>query len=353
MAHLYVGTYTHGESEGVYLCEFNPKTGSVTGRTVAAEINNPTFLAISPDRQTLFSITGPGDESGSGMGYLSAYSIDSETGALTYINKQPSRGVGPCHLTVDTQGSYLLAANYASGTVAMLPIASDGSLREATGFVQHQGSGPNMDRQEGPHAHSITLDHNDNFAFAAALGPDKILAYTLDRDGGLLTPNNPPSISLAGGQGPRHFDFHPSEKYAYAINEMGNTVTAFEYDGINGSLEEIQTIPTIPPDFKDSTHCADIHVSPNGKFLYGSNRGHDSIVIFKIAETGRLTLIGYESTGGETPRNFMIDPSGDFMLVANQDTNTIVSFCINQSTGELEPTGDIADVPNPVCLKLL
>jgi 6-phosphogluconolactonase len=257
-------------------------------------------------------------------------------------------------MSVDATGRFVLVANYGSGSVCVLPIGRDGGLGDAADVVQHQGSSVNPRRQQGPHAHSITLDAANRYAFAADLGIDKVMVYRLDTASGKLIPNDPPWAQVKPGAGPRHFDFHPSGKYAYLINELDSTITAFAYDASRGIIREIQTVPTLPADFRGASTCADVHVSPSGKFLYGSNRGHDSIVIFRIDEaTGRLSYVGHELTQGKTPRNFAIDPTGTFLLAANQNSDTIVTFRIDQQTGKLTPTGHVAEAPMPVCLKLM
>jgi 6-phosphogluconolactonase len=255
---------------------------------------------------------------------------------------------------VDRQGKNLLVANYGGGSVAVLPITADGKLAEATSFVQHKGSSADQARQSAPHGHSINLDAAGRFAFAADLGLDQVLVYQFDPSKGELKPHDPPFASVKPGSGPRHFAFHPSGQFAYVINELANTVTAFRYDPQQGVLKEVQTISTLPEDFKGKSYTAEVVVHPRGKFLYGSNRGHDSIAIFAIdAASGRLTPQGHEPTQGKTPRNFNIDPSGAFLLAANQNSGTIVVFRIDPATGKLKPTSQSVEVPAPVCIKFL
>ena len=354
MIPLYIGTYTRGESQGIYHYQLDPNTGDLTAVGAATKATNPSYLAFSPDYRCLFAVNETTDHDGQPTGAVSAFTIDSLTGDLTFLNQQPSHGEAPCHISVDATGAYLLAANYGSGTVSVFPIEADGRLRAASEVIQHEGSSVNQQRQQGPHAHSITIDPNNRFAFAADLGIDKVMSYRLDLNEGRLIANNPPSVSVTPGDGPRHFDFHPNGRYAYLINEIGSTVTAFNYEAESGSLQEIETISSLPAGFDGRNSTADIHVHPNGKFLYGSNRGHNSIVIYRIDEaTGRLTLIGHESTQGEVPRNFAIDPTGRILLAANQNTDNVVTFWIDQSTGKLTPTGHSAKVPTPVCLKMI
>jgi len=351
---VYVGTYTRRGSEGVYAYRLDLSTGSLEHISTAPKVENPSFLAIHPQRRYLYAVNEMGEFAGRPSGGVSAFAIDPDAGSLSLLNQQPSEGNGPCHLSVDATGKYVLVANYGGGSVAILPVQDDGSLGEATDFVQHQGSSVNPRRQEGPHAHSITLDPTNRYAFAADLGLDRILTYKVDLEQGKLPPNEPPWTEVAPGAGPRHFAFHPGGKYAYLITELANTFVAYTYDESAGTLQETQTVSTLPDDFDGTSHCADVHVSPDGKFLYGSNRGHDSIAIGAIdASTGRLTLVDYVPTGGKNPRNFGIDPTGAFLLAANQDTDNIVVFRIDPDTGKLESTGRQAEVPMPVCVKLM
>lgn len=348
---VYVGTYTSRGSEGIYAYRYDPLSGGLSPLGVVARTENPTFLAISPNKKYLYAANEVTELDGQPGGAISAFSIDPDTGALTFLNRQPSCGTGTCHVTVDKTGKYVLAANYSSGSASILPIREDGWLGEASDFVQHEGFGPNERRQKGPHAHSVTLSPDNRFAFVADLGLDKIMTYQLDLVNGKLCPNDPPWAETYPGAGPRHFAFHPSTKYAYIINEMGSSVTVFAYDAARGALSELQTLSTLPEGFGGRNTCADVHLSTSGRFLYGSNRGHHSIAIMSIdPETGTLTALGHESTRGKTPRNFGLDPSGSFMLAANQDTNNIFAFRVNQETGGLTPTGHETKVPAPVCV---
>ncbi|MEA2632123.1 MAG: 6-phosphogluconolactonase, partial [Chloroflexota bacterium] len=271
------------------------------------------------------------------------------------LNQQASRGQGPCYLTVDRAGKNVLVANYGSGSVACLPVDAAGRLEPASSFLQHEGSGADRKRQAGPHAHSINLDAANRFAIAADLGLDKLFIYRFDAGKGTLTPNDPPFARVAPGSGPRHFAFHPDGRHGYVINEMACTVTAFDYDPERGALSEIQTISTLPEGTRGSNlSTAEVQVHPSGRFLYGSNRGHNTIAIFAIdAATGRLRPVGHQPTQGKTPRNFGIDPTGRYLLAANQDSGTVVAFRINPQTGQLEPTGQVAEVPKPVCVKFV
>ena len=349
---VYIGTYTHGESEGIYVYRLDLSSGTLEFESKATGVDSPTFLALHPEHRYLYAVNAVREVDGKPNGRVSAFRINPDTGELTFLNHQLSGGPGPCHLSVDSAGRYVLVANYAGGSVAMLPIQADGSLGEASDFVQHAGSSINPDRQEGPHAHSINIDPANRYAFAPDLGIDKIMIYELDLIHGKLKPNSQPWVPVHAGAGPRHFDFHPNGQWAYAINELDSTMTAFRYDSSRGVLTEIESVTTLPDDFDGTSHCADVHVSSSGKFVYGSNRGHDSIVIFAIDQhTGQLTLVGHESTQGEIPRNFAIDSTGTLLLAANQMSNTVITFWIDSETGELNPTGHVAEVPTPVCLK--
>jgi len=346
---VYIGTYSKGGSKGIYVYRLDGKTGQLTDTGQTAEAQNPSFVELHPNGRFLYAVSEGGKS-----GAVSAFAINAETGGLTFLNQQSSHGTSPCHLSVDATGKLLTVANYSSGTVAALPVQDDGKLGEATSVKKHEGSSVNPQRQKEPHAHSCTIDAANRFAFAADLGLDKILVYRLDVEKGELTPNEVPFAAVHPGAGPRHFAFHPSNRYGYVINEIDSTITAFTYDAEEGALNEIHSLSTLPADYSGKNSCADIHIDPAGKFLYGSNRGHDSIVIYSIDEaTGRLTLVGHESTQGRTPRNFGLDPTGSFLLAANQDTNNVVVFRVDQKTGRLTPTGQSIEVPSPVCVKFL
>jgi 6-phosphogluconolactonase len=348
---LYVGTYTRDGSEGIYRLRMDPASGALTPAGVTSGIENPSFLAIHPDLHTLYAVAEVGEFEGRPGGALSAYHIDAQSGDLTFLNQQPTFGEAPCYVSVDATGSVAMAANYTGGNLAVFPIQADGSLGPVSDRVQHEGSGPNPKRQEKAHAHSINVTPDNRFALAADLGLDKVMVYRLDTAQGKLSPHNPPYASVPPGAGPRHFDFHPNGRFFYVINEMGSSVTVFAFDAQHATFEPLQTIPTLPEGWEGSSSCADIHVAPSGRFLYGSNRGHDSIAIFSIDDTrGTLAAVGYTPTGGQTPRNFAIDPTGSFLLAANQNTHNIIVFSIDRESGALEPTGIEVSVPRPVCL---
>lgn len=350
---VYVGTYTSPAtgSKGIYLLELDMRSGEIKPMGLAAEVASPSFLALHPNRRFLYAVGELNEFQGKKAGAVSAFAIDARTGKLTLLNQQPSGGQGPCHVTVDPTGKCVLTANYTTGTVASLPIDNEGRLGEPTSIIQHIGSGPNAKRQQSPHAHSINLDRAGRFAFAADLGADKVFVYRFTANEGSLVANDPPFAQIAPGSGPRHFTFHPTGRFAYVINELASTITAFSYDAERGSLKELQTISTLPEDFTGDNFTADIHVHPNGRFLYGSNRGHDSVAVFAIdSDTGRLSAVGHEPTHGNWPRNFAVDPSGRWLLAANQKSNNVVEFAINPQTGLLAPTGRVLATPSPVCL---
>jgi 6-phosphogluconolactonase len=352
---VYVGTYTEGtKSKGIYRLDLDLATGKLSAPVVAGEAVNPSFLAIHPSQRYLYAVDEVGTLNGKKTGGVSAFALDPKSGSLTLLNQQPSHGEAPCHLVVDKQGKYVLAANYSSGSACVLPIQADGKLGEATAVVQHKGKSADPERQEGPHAHSINLDAANHFAFVADLGLDKVMIYRFDPAKGTLTANEPPAADVAPKSGPRHFAFHPDGQHAYVINEMANTVTAFQYDPDKGALKPLQTITTLPKDFKGKSWTAEVQVHPSGKFLYGSNRGHDSIAIFAIdPKTGELRAVGHQGEKIKTPRNFGIDPTGAYLLVASQDADSITVFRIDPKTGELTPTGSSVEVPKPVCVKMI
>jgi 6-phosphogluconolactonase len=351
---VFVGTYTAGKSKGIYRFEMDPATGRLSGGELAAEAVNPSFLAVHPSRRFLFAVSEVENAGGKKTGTVRSFALDARTGKLTPLNEQPSGGAGPCHVVTDRAGRHVLVANYGGGSAAVLPVDESGRLGEATGFAQHEGSGTNPGRQEGPHAHSINVDPANRFAAVADLGLDKVFVYRFDGRKGTLTLNDPPSVSLDPGAGPRHLAFHPTAPYAYVINEIANTVTAMHWDADRGVLTPVQSVPTLPEGFKGQSWTAEVQVHPSGKFLYGSNRGHDSIVAFTIdPATGKLTHVAHQGAGIKTPRNFGIDPSGTFLVVANQGSDSLVVFRNDPKSGELRPAGGRVEVAQPVCVKFV
>jgi 6-phosphogluconolactonase len=350
---VYIGTYTNtGKSKGIYAYRFDSGSGKLTEIGLAGEATNPSFINLDPKHTHLYAVSEVSGRGGETTGAVMAFSIDPKTAKLTPLNQVPSRGNGPCYVAIDKTGKAALVANYNSGSVAMFPVKPDGSLGEASAFDQRQGKGSDPRRQSGPHAHSIFASPDNRFALSADLGLDRLYVYKLDPAGGKLTANDPPYANIKPGGGPRHFDFHPNGKFVYAIHEMGSAITAFSYDKTRGAMTELQTVSTLPADFKGENNCADIHVHKSGKFLYGSNRGHDSIAVFAIdPRKGTLKLVENTSTLGKVPRNFGIDPSGKFLIAANQNTNNLVVFRIDQATGKLTPTGQTVEVGAPVCVR--
>ena len=349
---LYVGTYTTGKSEGIYGYRMDPATGVLT-RFNAFKSFNPSFLTIDRRKRYLYAVNEIGDFLGKPSGGVTAFAIDRATGNLRMLNEQATQGADPCHLTIDRRGRSLLVANYTGGSIAAFPVRSDGTLGMASDVKQHEGSSI-KEQQKGPHAHCIILDRSERYALAADLGIDKVMIYRFNSLTGKLIPGKQPSAELAAGAGPRHLTLHPNGKWLYVINELDSTMTVFRYNSASGTLSQIETVSTLPSDFSGVSFCADVHVSPSGKFLYGSNRGHNSIVVFQIdSRTGKLTQLEHVSTEGKWPRNFAIDPTGRFLLVANQHTDNVVTFSIDARTGRLKPTGQITEIPVPVCLKFL
>lgn len=351
---VYFGTYTRGDSKGIYRGTFDPQHGKLADVELAVETANPSYLAIHPTKPLLYAVGELGSFAGKKVGAVSAFRMDPATGKLSLLNQQSSGGAGPCYVAVDGSGRNVLVANYGGGSVACLPIQADGKLAEASSFHQHEGSSVDPRRQKGPHAHSINLDPTNRFAIAADLGLDKLLIYRFDAERGTLDANDPAFAAIAPGAGPRHFDFHPSGRYAYVVNEMGSTVTALRYDAQQGALETLQPVPTLPRGFDGPNTTAHILVHPSGKFVYASNRGHDSIAVLAVeASTGKLRPASHASTRGKVPRNFAIDPAGQYLLAANQDTDNVVVFRIHPETGDLEFTGQDIRVPVPVCVKFV
>ncbi len=353
---VYIGTYTHDQkrSKGIYACRFDAGSGKLEPAGLVAETANPSFLAIHSNAKWLYAVSEMADKGGQKTGSVSSFSIEPKSGKLMLRNTVGSKGEGPCYVRTDLTGKNVLVANYGSGSAAVLPIKADGTLADASSVVQHHGTSVDKARQEGPHAHSINVSLDNRFAFVADLGLDKVMIYHFDPVKGTITPNDPPSASVRPGAGPRHFAFHPSGRYAWVIDEMGSTVTGFSYDKAKGALTNIQEISTLPPGYKGDTTCAHVEAHQSGKFLYGSNRGHNSIVVYSIAPaTGQLTYVENASTQGGVPRNFGIDPTGKWLIAANQDTDNLVVFAIDQKTGRLAPTGQKVSCGMPVCVKFM
>lgn len=350
---VYVGTYTTAQSKGIYMFRFEPATGEATEPSMVAEVRNASFLAIAPNGQHLYAVNETDRFEGKPGGAVSAFQIDRATGRLTALNQVSARGSGPCHLAVDPSGKCLVVANYGSGTVASFPVRSDGTLGETASFFQHEGNGANPRRQEGPHAHGATFDAAGEFVFVPDLGLDKIVAYRVDAAKAILARHDPPWVSLPAGSGPRHFIFHPTGRFGYVINELACTVGVFDYDASAGRLQLKQTVSTLPDGFSGDNTTAEIEIDRKGRFLYASNRGYDSLATYKVGKTGTLRLVGHTSTQGKTPRHFSIAPSGEWLWVGNQNSNTVVLFRLDPKTGALVPGGKTIQVGAPVCVTYL
>ncbi|MDQ3548836.1 MAG: lactonase family protein [Chloroflexota bacterium] len=357
---VYVGTYTNlppepkGRGAGIYVYELDPGSGTLTFVSLTADVPNPSFLSVDPDGRTLYAVNEVTAINGQPGGAVSAFAVDQVLGELTFLNRQPSHGTDPCHLRVDCSGRVLMVANYSSGSVAVLPIDAGGRLAPASDTRQHFGSGPDPQRQEGPHAHFITPDPTNRYVLVADLGLDQVLVYRLDAERGSLTEQEPPVVALPPGSGPRHLAFHPDGRSVYVINELASTISTCAWNGSDGTLRLLDTISTMPEGFDGRNSCAEVRVAPSGRFVYGSNRGHDSIAIFAVdPENGTLSQAGHVATQGANPRNFTIDPSGNFLLAANQDSDTVVTFRIDAASGELTATGHVTNVPSPVCVTLV
>jgi 6-phosphogluconolactonase len=348
---VYVGNYKGKNGAGIYACRLDAASGRLAAIGLVAETVNPSYLAIHPNHQFLYAAN---NYQGQGGGTVSAFAIDRKTAKLAFLNSVSTRGADPYFLTVDKTGRAVVAVNYASGSVVLLPIKEDGRLAEVSAFVERQGSSVNPTLQSGPHPHSVKVSADNRFAIVADRGTDQVAVYRLDALKGALTPNEPPYATVKPGSGPRHLDIHPNGKFVYVINELQNSVTAFDYDAAKGVLKEVQTVPTLPKDFAGNNLPADIHVHPSGKFLYGSNRGHDSIAVFQIdRKTGALKPLEHIPTQGRSPRGFGIDPTGSYLIAANQTTGNLVVFRIDRKTGRLTPTGQTVELGTPVCLQFV
>ena len=348
---VFVGTYTtKTQSKGIYAYQFDADTGKLTPKGVAAETPDPSWVAVHPGGKFLYAVNEAGKAS-----TVSAFAVDAKSGKLTLLNQIPSLGEDPCYLSFDKTGKYLLVANYSSGTIAVFPILADGRLGEHTALVKDQGAtGPNKERQEAPHAHWIETSPDNRFALVADLGLDEVLVYKFDATSGTLTPNEPAFARLKAGSGPRHAVFYPNGKFVFAVSELSSTATSFAYDAKKGTLKEIATASTLPPGFSGRNDVAETAVHPNGKFLYVSNRGNDSIAILSIDPGNRtLSPAGGIPTGGKEPWHFAIDPSGKYLLAENQFSNNIVVFKIDPGTGGLTATGQVVEVPSPVDIAFL
>lgn len=360
---VYVGTYTEpirfgtgrilqGKGEGIHVFRMDAASGALEPVGKTTGVANPSYLAFDATQRFLYVVNELKSYQDQPTGTVSAFAVDAATGKLAFLNKQPTHGTDPCHVIVDTLGKHVFVANFMSGSVCVLPVRDDGGLGDACDFIQHQGAGINPVRQSGPHAHAVTLDKANRFAFVPDLGLDKLLIYRFEATRGMLEPNGVPWIKMKPGAGPRQVALHPGGRFAYLINELNSTVAVLACDRTTGGFRELQIVPTLPEGFRGVSTCADIQVSPSGRFVYASNRGHDSIAVFRVdRRTGHLTHVDHASTQGSTPRSFCIDPAGRFLIAANQDSDALVTFRINAHSGRLRPTGHAAHVPTPVCVK--
>ncbi|HTX33364.1 MAG TPA: lactonase family protein [Bryobacteraceae bacterium] len=347
---MYVGTYTRHQSKGIYAWRFHAADGSVQPIGLVAETSNPSFLALAPNGRFLYAANEDSRYQGQPTGTVSAFAIDTATGKLTALNKVVSKGAGPCHVSVTPDGKFVFVANYNSGSIASFPVHPDGSLGDAVAFVQHTGSSVNPDRQAGPHAHSVVPSPDGRFLLSADLGLDEVTVYKIGSDGS-LTPNNPPFAKVAPGSGPRHIAFGHGAKFVYVVSEMIPGITVFRYNASRGSLESIQSISSLPQGPIGNSSGAEIAVSADGKFVYSSNRGANSIAAFKIDRAkGTLTAAGIFPSGGRTPRNFAIDPSGHWLFAAHQDSDSIVKFRVDPQSGAISSAGQTLEAGAPVCI---
>jgi len=350
----YIGTYTRGESKGIYSFVLDTGAGTLEPEGLAAETENPSFLAIHPSGNYLYACGELSKFQGQDSGALTSFKIDGATGKLEKMNEVAAGGTSTCHANVTRNGQFIAVANYGSGSCATFAIGSDGKLGERTGYQQHSGSSVDPGRQRGPHAHSVNFDRQNKHLIVADLGLDQVKVYDFNAANGSLAPNEPAFAAVKPGSGPRHFSFHPSGKYAYVINEMACTVTAFKWDAKKGTLTEIETVTTLPGPVQKGYSTAEVVAHPNGRFLYGSNRGHNTIAVYQINEsTGKLSTVEHKSTQGEVPRNFAIDPTGRYLVAANQNSHTLALYRINMSTGALEAAGAPVKAPSPVCVRYL
>lgn len=346
---VYLGTYTGGKagSRGIYKAVLDVASGKLSDLQLVAETTNPSFLTIAPDRKHLYAVGEIDNFAGKKAGAVEAYTIEPKTGKLKKLNAQPSGGPGPCHVNMDRTGKVVLVANYGGGSCASYPVQADGKLGSAGSVIQHKGP------QLTPHAHSMNVDPGNKFAICADLGLDQLLVYKLDIDQGKLTPNGTPYLSLPAGSGPRHLAFHPTRPLAFVINETKCTLSSLKFDAERGTFTILDTANTLPRDVARGDSTAEVVVHPNGKWVYGSNRGHNSIVAFAVDDAGKLTRIGHQGAGIKTPRGFTIDPTGQWLLVGNQDGGNVVVFKIDSKTGALTPTGNTLAVSRPVCIRFV
>ena len=349
---VFISAFAPGDGGAIHAYRLDPDVGQLKPVHRTADIEHPFFMAVSPDGRFLYAIHAPGKFGGESHEQVGAYQIVGRSGRLKLLNRQSALGSAACYLDVDAGGKTVVVANYSTGSVAALPVHEDGSLDQASSFIQHEGSSVDPARQQGPHAHCIVVSPDNRFVYSADLGLDQVLGYRLDATTAKLSPNQPPFIKTSPGAGPRHLTFHPNGQWVYVINELHNSVTMFDYDSGPGTLTEQQTISTLPEGFDGKSHCADLKITPNGRFLYGTNRGHDSIAAYRIGDGGRLTLLKIEPSLGKGPQNLAVTPGGELLLSANMPGKNVVVFRIDPQTGDLTAVGEPVSMPGPSCIMI-
>ena len=347
-----VSSFAAGNEGGIQAYELETQTGQLKPIQRTGDINNAFFFVVSPNGKFLYSIDAK-SFGGKEPEQVAAFALEGRTGRMKLLNRQSTRGTASCYVDIDATGKTVLVANYSTGNIVSLPVGEDGSLGEAASFFQHAGSSVDPARQKGPNAHCLVVSPDNRFAFAADLGLDQILGYRLEPATAKLTPNQPPFVKAPAGAGPRHLTFHPKGRYVYVINELKNSVTLFDYASDSGTLKERQTISTLPADFTGISYCADLKITPDGRFLYGTNRGHDSIAAYRLGDDGQLTLIGIEPSLGKGPQNLLISPDGKLLLCANMPGNNLAVFRIDDKTGSLKSVGAPTQQTSPACIRLL
>ncbi|GCF11383.1 lactonase family protein [Dictyobacter arantiisoli] len=351
-SNVYIGTYANQQDPGIFLYTLDTDTGTLTYIDSIAGIENPSFLAHDQQQRYLYAVSETLEYQGQAGGSVATFAIDNQAGQLTFLNQQPTLGEDPCFLTLDGNQRFLVLNNYTGGSICLYPLQANGEIGPLADKIQHHGSSLDPQRQSSAHPHSCTFDPAGNAFLVADLGLDKIITYHIDAEQQKFIYQA--ETASKPGAGPRHMAFHPSKNYAYVINELASTITAYSFDPITCTLDPIQSITTLPVGFTGTNTCADIHIHPTGAFLYGSNRGHDSIAVFALEQqTGKLSAIAHSSSGGKCPRNFALTPGGKFLLAANQQTNNVVTFAIDPTNGTLTATGDAIQLPQPVCIKIM
>lgn len=349
---LFISSFAPGDQGAIHACRLNLETGRLATVKRTGGVEHPFFLALSPDRKHLYSIHGK-EFSGKEDEQVAAYELVGPEGELKLLNRVSAKGKAACYLMVDATGKSVVLANYTTGSVAAFPVQADGSLGEAASFIQHKGSSVDKARQEGPHAHCFVISPDNRFALSADLGTDQVFVYKLDAANAKLSPNAPPFVKSPAGGGPRHLTFHPNGKFVYVINELGNTVSVYAWDKEAGSLTDLQTISTVPAEFKGTSHTADVKITPDGRYLYGTNRGHDSLAAYRIGDDGRLTLVAIEPSLGKGPQNLAIVPGGKLLICANMAGSNVAVFRINAETGRLTSTGETLQLHAPSCIQIV